>query len=115
MKFIKSPSIRGKGCSSHQESILVREETGRSAHNDFRDGRCVVHGNLTSLTLKEMVTFFPRWSPIQTLGRLSTRAFKTPTATGREHFARKESGVSQIFIVIIPNGVKVMSNANVVV
>ena len=38
-----------------------------------------------------------------------------PTATGRKHFACNEDGVSQILILIIPNGVKVLSNANVVV
>jgi len=49
------------------------------------------------------------------LGRLSTGVFKMRTATGRKHFACNEDGVSQISILIIPNGVKVLSNANVVV
>ena len=38
------------------------------------------------------------------LGSLSTRVFETRTATGREHFACQDSGVSQIFIRIISNG-----------
>ena len=37
------------------------------------------------------------------------------TATGREHFACQASGVSQIFVQIISNVEKVLSNINVVV
>ena len=44
------------------------------------------------------------------LGSLSTRVFEARTATGREHFALQDSGVSQIFIVIISNGEKILSN-----
>ena len=36
-------------------------------------------------------------------------------ATGRENFACQGSGVSQIFILIISNGQKILSNVNVVV
>ena len=43
------------------------------------------------------------------------RVFETQTATGREHFACKDRDVSQIFILIIPNGEKVLSKVNVVV
>ena len=46
-------------------------------------------------------------------GSLSARVFETRTATWREHFARQDSGVSQIFILIISNGEKILSNANV--
>ena len=35
-------------------------------------------------------------------------------ATGREHVARQGSGVSQIFILIISNGEKILSTVNVV-
>ena len=49
------------------------------------------------------------------LGSLSTRVFETQTATGREHFACQDSGVSQIFIRIISNGKKILSNVNVFV
>ena len=49
------------------------------------------------------------------IGSLSTRVFETRTATGREHFARQGSGVSQTFILIISNGEKILSNVNVVV
>ena len=48
-------------------------------------------------------------------GSLRTRVFETRTATGGEHFACQDSGVSHIFILIIPNGEKVLSNVNVVV
>ena len=50
------------------------------------------------------------------LGNLSMRVFETQTATGREHFACQDIGVSQIFILlIISNGKKIHSNVNVVV
>ena len=40
---------------------------------------------------------------VKILGSLSTRVFETRTATGKEHFACEDSGVSQIFILIISN------------
>ena len=49
------------------------------------------------------------------MGSLSTRVFETRTATGREQFACQGSGVSQIFIIMISNGEKILSNVNVVV
>ena len=49
------------------------------------------------------------------LANLSTRVFETRTANGRENFACQDSGVSQIFILIISNGEKILSNVNVVV
>ena len=49
------------------------------------------------------------------LGSLSTRVFETRTATGREHFACQDSVVSHIFIPIISNGEKILSNLSVVV
>ena len=49
------------------------------------------------------------------IGSLSTRVFETRTATGREHFVFQDSGVSHIFILIICNGEKILSNGNVVV
>ena len=56
------------------------------------------------------------WLPCKTsIGSLSTRVFETRTATGREHFACQDSGISQIFILIISNGEKIVSNVNVVV
>ena len=48
------------------------------------------------------------------IGNLSTRVFETRTATGREHFACQESGISQIFVLIISNGEKILSNVTVV-
>ena len=49
------------------------------------------------------------------IGSLSTRVFETQTATGREHFSCQESTVSQIFMLLISNGEKILSNVNVVV
>ena len=47
------------------------------------------------------------------LGSLRKRAFEKRTATGREHFAFQNCGVSQIFVLVISNGEKVLSNINV--
>ena len=49
------------------------------------------------------------------IGNLNTPVFETRTATGREHFACQDSGISQIFILIISNGEKILSNVNVIV
>ena len=49
----------------------------------------------------------------KTLGSLSTHVFETRMATGREHFEHEDCGVSLIFILIISNGEKILSNANV--
>ena len=46
---------------------------------------------------------------------LSTRVFKTRTATGRERFACQDRIVSQIFILLISNEEKILSNVDVVV
>ena len=52
----------------------------------------------------------------QSRGSLSTRVvFETRTATGREHFTCQDSGASQIFVLIISDGEKILSNVNVVV
>ena len=59
------------------------------------------------LSLHQSVKFVPVLC--STKRSLSTRVFETRTATGREHFACKDSDVSQIFIQIIPNGEKVLS------
>ena len=48
------------------------------------------------------------------IGNLSTRVFETRAATGREHFACQASGISQIFVLIISNGEKILSNVTVV-
>ena len=47
--------------------------------------------------------------------KISTRVFETRTATGREHFACQDGGISQIFILVISNGESILSNVNVVV
>ena len=49
------------------------------------------------------------------LGSLSTSVFETRTAAGREHFACLNRIVSQIFILLISYGEKILSNENVVV
>ena len=57
-------------------------------------------------------TVFKRYRNL--VGSLSMRVFETRTATGKEHFVSQDSGVSQIFILIISNGEKIHSNVNVV-
>ena len=49
------------------------------------------------------------------LGSLSTRVFETRMANGREHFSCLESIISQILILLVSNGEKILSNVNVVV
>ena len=49
------------------------------------------------------------------IGSLSSRVFETLAASGREHLACQDSGVSQIFILIIFDGEKILSFVNVVV
>ena len=49
------------------------------------------------------------------LGNLSTRVFEKRTATGIEQCAFLDRIVSQIFILFISNGEKILSNVNVVV
>ena len=44
-----------------------------------------------------------------------TRVFETRTATGKEHCACKDSGVSHIILLIISNGGKILINIKVVV
>ena len=45
---------------------------------------------------------------------LKHAVFETRTATGKEHFACQDSGVSHIFILIISNGGKILINIKVV-
>ena len=52
---------------------------------------------------------------IKQLGSLSTRVFETRTATGKKHFARYDRTISQIFILLISDGEKILINVNVVV
>ena len=47
------------------------------------------------------------------IGSLSTRVFETRTATGREHFACLDPIVTQIFILPISNGEKILGNVYV--
>ena len=58
---------------------------------------------------------FPGPLRLEQLGALSTHVFEVRKATGREHFACQDSGVSPILILIISNGEKILSNVNVVV
>ena len=55
------------------------------------------------------------WLKNISVGSLSTRVFETRTATGREHFACQDRIVSQIFLLLISNGGKIISNVDVVV
>ena len=50
-----------------------------------------------------------------TIVSLSTRVFETRTATGRQHFARQDNGASQIFMLIISNGEKILNSVILVV
>ena len=50
--------------------------------------------------------------PVQ-IGELNV--FETLTATGSEYFARQDSGLNQIFILITSNGEKILSDINVIV
>ena len=54
------------------------------------------------------------WRHPLLLGSLGNRVFERRTATGREHFACQDSGVSQIFILIIFKGENILSDVNVV-
>lgn len=77
----------------------------------------------TSDKLQLITQASQKWSNIlasasdvtNTLGGLSTRVFEMRTATGKEHFTCQDSGVFQIFVLIISNGEKILSNVNVVV
>ena len=52
---------------------------------------------------------------VDSLGSLSSRLFKTRTATGREHFASQDRGVPKRFVLILSNGEKILGDVNVVV
>ena len=49
------------------------------------------------------------------IGSLSMRVLETQMAAGREYFTCQDSGVSQIFVLIISNEEKILCNVNVVV
>ena len=44
----------------------------------------------------------------------STHDFETRTATGRKNFVRQDRIVSQIFMLLISNGEKILNNVNAV-
>ena len=77
-----------------------------SFHYNKEDRKCFIQG----LVCKCLTAFY-----CFKLGSLSTHAFETRTATGREHSVCQDSGVSQIFILIIHNREKVLSIVNVMV
>ena len=71
---------------------------------------------LSVITSSATFLLLPHFDVIcDVLGSLSTRVFETRRATGREHFICQDIGVSQIFVLIISNGEKILSNVNVVV
>ena len=72
---------------------------------------------MTHSVITSSATFLllPHFDVICDVGSLSTRVFETRRATGREHFTCQDIGVSQIFVPIISNGEKILSNVNVVV
>ena len=67
-------------------------------------------GKILIFVLMLASTPFSRWNRELKHARIETR-----TLTGRENIACQDSGVSQIFIFIISNGQKILSNVNVVV
>ena len=67
---------------------------------------------LNEYTIKQKIRLK---TAISLLGSLSTRVFKTRTAAGRQHFACLDGIVSQMFLLLISNGEKILSNVNVVV
>ena len=77
-----------------------------SFHYNRENRKCFIQG----LVCECLTAFY--WFK---LGSLSTRAFETRTATGREHSVCQDSGVSHIFILIIHNREKVLSIVNVMV
>ena len=60
-------------------------------------------------------SFIKLISSSDTLGSLSTHVFETRTATGKEHLAFEDPIVTHIFILLVSNGEKILSNVNVVV
>ena len=65
--------------------------------------------------LKTQITS-PKMLARMLLGSFSTRVLETRTAAGRENFVCQNRIVSQIFILLISNGEKILySNVNVVV
>ena len=68
--------------------------------------------NTLPLTIRLQMLLLPSHCCI--IGSLSTRVFETRMATGSEHFTCQNSGVCQIFILMISNGEKVLNNVNVV-
>ena len=83
MENNKSPGIDGLTTNFYKYFWPILSEKLRRVYNHaFRTGALAVsqRQGITSL-----------------LGSLSKRAFETRTDTGREHFARQDSGVSQIF------------------
>ena len=72
--------------------------------------RCWIWDDYIQLGATRLVGYL-----LSLLGSLSMCVFETRTATGREHFTCQDSGVSQIFVLIISNGEKILSNVNVIV
>ena len=80
-------------------------KTKRPVSKQFPHGH-VVHGRINDIDKRE------KWSlhlsgQFKQLGSLSTCVFETRTPTGREHVACQDSGVSQIFTLIIFRSVNV--------
>ena len=96
------------------ETVKIRKCSGFRA--TFTIGKLKVTLNLLwriLLTFQFLLSNAADRSPI--IRNLSMRVFETRTATGREHFVFQDSGVSQIFILIISYGEKILRNVNVVV
>ena len=94
------------GCRPWLKNVACLNSLLAGNDNATKQEYCLLKGDFRA---------FPVPFPTMKIGSLSTHVFETRTATGSEHFAFQDSGVSQIFILIISNGEKILSNVNVVV
>ena len=122
----------GLRCSTINYRRRRQTQQFRKPNNCLRRGRCIYlhlprqefslkynscHGGWSPLSPWQLYTgrhkAFFLWVVLS--GSLSTRVLEMRTATGREHFSCQDRIVSQIFILLISDGEKILSNVNVVV
>ena len=103
-------------CKYNTQRILIPEDLNWVEHWVGRLGLswAPAHNQDRAESSGSLISGF---SPGKTgiIGSLSTRVFESRKATGREYFMFQDSGVSQIFILIISNGEKILGDVNVVV
>ena len=94
------------------ETLIILDITKTESNNNC----FIIHSTEKKWSLSSTILLMScsvNEANLEVIGSLSRRVFETRTATGREHFTC--SGVSQIFVLIISNGEKILSNVNVVV